>query len=45
MKEHNCFDCLEKADRIGRAKYSCYVCHKDVSFAWFLYMMAIHELE
>lgn len=44
-RKHDCFDYLDKAMRKGRAKYLCPICKKDVSMAWVLYMMAIHELD
>lgn len=42
---HDCFNHLDEAVRLGRAKYVCAICGKDVSLAWYLYMMAIRELE
>lgn len=42
---HDCFNHLDEAVRVGRAKYACAICGKDVSLAWYLYMMAVHELE
>jgi hypothetical protein len=43
MKHHDCFDHLDKAVRVGRAKYACPICGADVSLAWVLYQQAIME--
>jgi len=43
MKDHDCFDHLDKAVRVGRAKYACPICGADVSLAWVLYQQAIME--
>jgi hypothetical protein len=44
-KAHDCFDHLDKAVRVGRAKYACPICGADVSLAWVLYQQAIMEAD
>jgi hypothetical protein len=44
-KGHDCFDHLDKAVRVGRAKYAWPICGADVLLAWVLYQQAITEAD
>lgn len=45
MKDHDCLANLDTAIRVGRAKYACEKCGKDVSMAWFSYQSAIKDAD
>lgn len=44
-KEHDCFDHLDEAVKVGRAKYICPICKKDISLVLFYYQLAVYNSE
>lgn len=46
MEEHkNCYDYVSEAKRVGRAKYVCPVCGKDISLLHFYYWCAVNNVD
>lgn len=44
-KDHDCFDHLDEAVKVGRAKYLCPICKKDISLVLFYYQLALYNSE
>lgn len=44
-EKHDCFDCLQCATKVSRARWVCRGCGKDVSVAYLLLQEAIIALE
>lgn len=41
----NCYDYVDKAVRIGRGKYACPICKKDISLLHFYYWCAVNDID